>query len=145
MIAPLPAFRRPSARSMHNFVCCLLSNLVLLAVVRLACWFIRAMRPDLRPHATRIFVGMMAILCVFDAALTFLVFAEAGGPWTIYHPVSAFFARTVAYALAVAVALALARRDARERHATERHAGERGKDGALVIETSPYSKSTLPM
>ncbi|MBB3255344.1 hypothetical protein F4827_000448 [Paraburkholderia bannensis] len=134
---------------MHNFVCCLLSNLVLLAVVRLACWFIHAMRPDLTPHATRIFVGMMAILCVFDAALTFLVFAEAGGPWTIYHPVSAFFARTVAYGLAVAVALALgrriARRHARERHATERHANERGKGGALVIETSPYSKSTLPM
>lgn len=144
MIAPLPASRRPLALLMHNFVCCLLSNLVLLAVVRMACWFIRAMRPDLTPHATRLFIGMMAILCAFDAALTFLVFADAGGPWAIYHPVSAFFARTVAYALAAAVALALARRAAR-RNARERHANERSKDGALVIETSPYSKSTLPM
>ncbi|MBN3854536.1 MULTISPECIES: hypothetical protein [unclassified Paraburkholderia] len=124
---------------MYNFVCCLLSNLVLLAVVRLVCWFIRAMRPDLTPHGTRVFVGMMALACVFDAALTFLVFADAGGPWTIYHPVNAFFARAVAYMLAVTVALILVRRAAR------RGTREPGKHGTLTIETSPYSKSTLPM
>ncbi|WP_322047883.1 hypothetical protein [Paraburkholderia sp. J67] len=128
---------------MYNFVCCLLSNLALLAAVQLASWFIRAMRPDLTVHGTRLFVGMIAIAFVFDAALTFLVFADAGGAWKVYHPVNAFYARAVAYALAVAVAFGLARRAGRA--AARRDAGARAKDGALVIETSPYSKSTLPM
>ncbi|HEV3430894.1 MAG TPA: hypothetical protein VG320_23685 [Paraburkholderia sp.] len=128
---------------MYNFVCCLLSNLALLAAVHLVCWFIRAMRPDLTIHSERIFIGMMALAFVFDAALTFLVFAEASGPWQRYHPVSAFFARALAYVLAVVVALVLARRAARA--AAQRDAGENRKDGALEIETSPYSKSTLPM
>lgn len=132
---------------MYNFVCCLLSNLALLAVAQLACWFIRAMRPDLTVRGERMFIGMIAIAFVFDAALTFLVFAEATGPWQVYHPVSAFFARAVAYVIAVAVALVLARRPARAptQYDAPRDASERNKDGALVIETSPYSKSTLPM
>jgi nitrate reductase gamma subunit len=127
---------------MYNFACCLFSNLVLLAVVQLACWFIRAMRPDLSVRGERVFIGMMVIAGVFDAALTFLVFAEASGPWQVYHPVSAFFARCLAYAIAVAVALILARRATRR---SERNTNEPSQDGALVIETSPYSKSTLPM
>jgi hypothetical protein len=128
---------------MYNFACCLFSNLVLLAVVQLVCWFIRAMRPDLRNvRGERVFIGMMVIACVFDAALTFLVFADASGPWQVYHPVSAFFARCLAYALAVGVALILALRATRR---SQRDANQHGKDGALVIETSPYSKSTLPM
>jgi hypothetical protein len=127
---------------MYNFVCCLFSNLVLLAAVQGVCWFIRAMRPDLSVRGERVFIGMMVIAGVFDAALTFLVFAEASGPWQVYHPVSAFFARCVAYALAVAVALMLGRRATRR---NQRDANKSGKDGALVIETSPYSKSTLPM
>lgn len=128
---------------MYNFVCCLLSNLALLAAVQLVCWFIRAMRPDLSVHGERVFIGMIAIAFVFDAALTFLVFADATGPWQRYHPVSAFCARALAYALAVAVALAFARRAARA--AAQRNAREPRQDGALVIETSPYSKSRLPM
>lgn len=125
---------------MYNFACCLLSNLVLLAAVHLVCWFIHAMRPDLTIPGERVFIGMIAIAFVFDAALTFLVFAEATGPWQRFHPVSAFFARAVAYMLAVTVAIVHARRAA-----AKREAHERGKNGALVIETSPYSKSTLPM
>ncbi|WP_322094651.1 hypothetical protein [Paraburkholderia bannensis] len=132
---------------MYNFACCLLSNLVLLAAVHLVCWFVHAMRPDLSIPAERVFVGMIAIAFVFDAALTFLVFADATGPWQRYHPVSAFFARAVAYALAVTVALVHARRAAAKRAAREQgKSGKKsGKDSALVIETSPYSKSTLPM
>ncbi|CAG9236328.1 conserved membrane hypothetical protein [Paraburkholderia tropica] len=131
---------------MDNFVYCLVSNLVLLAGVQLVCWFIRAMRPDVRLHGTRVFVGMIALACVFDAALTFLVFADAGGAWRARQPVDSFFARAAAYGLSALFALVagyLARRRTAADDA-DREPRKASRD-ALVIETSPYSKSTLPM
>ncbi|MDE1143336.1 MAG: hypothetical protein V4793_20450 [Paraburkholderia tropica] len=140
---------------MDNFVYCLVSNLALLAAVQLVCWFIRAMRPDLSVRGARVFVGMMVLACAFDAALTFLVFADAGGPWRERHPVEAFFPRAAAYVLSALFALVaggLASRRAANRNAersnerSNKRSNERNaaRDG-LVIETSPYSKSTLPM
>jgi hypothetical protein len=124
---------------MYTFVCCLLSNLALLAAVQLACWFIRAMRPDLTVRGTRVFIGMIALAFVFDAALTFLVFADAGGPWRARNPEETFFARAAAYVLAAALAIVLAQ------YVRKRSTRREAPSGALVIETSPYSKSTLPM
>lgn len=124
---------------MYTFVCCLLSNLALLAVVQLACAIARAMRPDLHVRGTRVFIGVIAIAFVFDAALTFLVFADAGGPWRAHKPAETFIARAVAYLLAVLLAIVLALVWRR------RSACRKAPPGALVIETSPYSKSTLPM
>ncbi|MDR3100822.1 MAG: hypothetical protein LBV73_27635 [Paraburkholderia sp.] len=124
---------------MYTFVRCLLSNLALLAAVQLACAIVRAMRPDLHVHGTRVFIGVVALAFVFDAALTFLVFADAGGPWREHKPAETFFARTTAYLLAAVLAIALARFGCR------RSARRRAPPGALVIETSPYTKSTLPM
>ncbi|HKT96059.1 MAG TPA: hypothetical protein VJS30_05945 [Paraburkholderia sp.] len=124
---------------MYIFICYLLSNLALLAAVHLACGFIRAMRPDLRVRGTRVFIGVIALAFVFDAALTFLVFADAGGPWRDHKPAETFFARSAAYLLAAVLAIALARFGSRR-------SAQRGTPpGALVIETSPYTKSTLPM
>lgn len=125
---------------MDIFVCCLLSNLALLAAVQLACAFTRAMRPDLNVRGTRVFLGVIALAFLFDAALTFLVFADARGPWRAYHPADTFFARAVAYLLAAALAAVLAR-IAKQRGARRSTTAP----GALVIETSPYTKSTLPM
>jgi hypothetical protein len=125
---------------MYTFVCCLLSNLALLAAVQLACWLIRAMRPDLTVRGTRVFIGMIALALVFDAALTFLVFADAGGPWRARNPEETFFERAAAYVLAAALAIAFAR-------LAHKRSNARSKTppGALVIETSPYTKTTLPM
>ncbi|CAB3796769.1 hypothetical protein LMG28688_04381 [Paraburkholderia caffeinitolerans] len=124
---------------MYTFVCCLLSNLALLAAVQLACAIARAMRPDLRVRGTLMFAGIIAIALVFDAALTFLVFADAGGPWRAHNPTETFYARAAAYLLAVVLAFVLARVWRR------RSARRQAPPDALVIETSPYSKSTLPM
>jgi hypothetical protein len=136
---------------MDNFVYCLVSNLALLAAVQLVCWFIRAMRPDVSVRGARVFVGMMVLACAFDAALTFLVFADAGGPWRERHPVEAFFPRAAAYVLSALFALVaggLVSRRAADRHAereTGRNSERKTARDDLVIETSPYSKSTLPM
>ncbi|MFD1555291.1 hypothetical protein ACFSHT_06555 [Paraburkholderia silviterrae] len=124
---------------MYTFVCCLLSNLALLAAVQLTCGFVRAMRPDLRVRGTRVFIGVIALAFVFDAALTFLVFADAGGPWRNHKPADTFFARTTAYLLAAVLAVALARFGCR------RSAHRGTPPNALEIKTSPYTKSTLPM
>ncbi|MCG5072924.1 hypothetical protein [Paraburkholderia tagetis] len=97
------------------------------------------MRPDLHVRGTRVFICVVALAFVFDAALTFLVFADAGGPWRDHRPSETFFARTTAYLVAGVLAIALARLGYR------RSARRRAPPGALVIETSPYTKSTLPM
>ena len=132
-------FVRCPIRLMSTFVCCLLSNLALLAAVHLACGCVRAMHPDLRVRGTRVFIGLIVLAFMFDAALTFLVFADAGGPWRNQKPAETFFARTVAYLLAAVLAIVLARvgRGRVARRATP--------PGAIEIETSPYTKSTLPM
>ncbi|QBQ96791.1 hypothetical protein [Paraburkholderia pallida] len=124
---------------MYTFVCCLLSNLALLAAVQLTCGIVRAMRPDLRVHGTRVYIGVIALAFVFDAALTFLVFADAGGPWRNHKPADTFLARASAYLLAAVLAIALARLGYR------RSARPATQPDGLEIKTSPYTKSTLPM
>ncbi|MFP6558093.1 hypothetical protein WJ542_07155 [Paraburkholderia sp. B3] len=122
-----------------DFIDCLLSNLVLLALVHAACWIARRARPGLAAHGTGLFLALLAIALAFDAALTFLVFADAGGNWRQYDPRATFPWRAAAYALAAVLALTGAR--AARQHAARRTA----QSGPLTIETSPYSQSTLPM
>ena len=126
---------------MVNFICFLLWNLALLFAVRVGCWLIVCARPDLTVNGTRIFVGLMAIALAFDTAVTFLVFADAGGPWQAHNPSETFPERAFAYALAALMALLIARHARRQ---DSREARD-GPAGAQEIETSPYSKSTLPM
>ncbi|WP_321913777.1 hypothetical protein [Paraburkholderia sp. J11-2] len=126
---------------MVNFICFLLWNLALLFAVRVGCWLVVCARPDLTLNGTRIFVGLMAIALAFDTAVTFLVFASAGGPWQAHNPSETYPERAFAYALAALMALLLVRH-ARRQDARQAHSGPAG---AQAIETSPYSKSTLPM
>jgi hypothetical protein len=123
---------------MVNFFCFLFWNLALLAAARVACWLVRCARPDIALNGTRVFLGLIAIALVFDTAVTFLVFAEAGGPWQEHNPSETYPERALAYVLAALIAQ-LAARLARRREARKAAAG------ALEIETSAYSKSTLPM
>ena len=126
---------------MVNFICFLLWNLALLFAVRVGCWLIVCARPDLTLHGTRIFVGLMAIALAFDTAVTFLVFADAGGPWQAHNPSETYPERAFAYVLAALLALLIARHARRQETRKTRD----GQPAAQAIETSPYSKSTLPM
>jgi hypothetical protein len=123
---------------MVNFICFLFWNLALLAAIRVGCWLVRCARPDIALNGTRVFPGLMAIALAFDTAVTFLVFAEAGGPWQVHNPSETYPERALAYVLAALLAV-LAGRLTRHREARKAPAS------ALEIETSPYSKSTLPM
>ncbi|HTR09985.1 MAG TPA: hypothetical protein VMJ11_25705 [Paraburkholderia sp.] len=123
---------------MVNFIAVLLSNLALLVGARVGCWLIRCARPDLALYGTSIFLGLMASALTFDTAITFLVFADASGPWRVHNPSETYPQRALAYVLAALLAL-LAVGYARRREARKAPAS------ALEIETSPYSKSTLPM
>ncbi|CAG9256597.1 hypothetical protein [Paraburkholderia unamae] len=129
---------------MVNFICFLLWNLALLVAVRVGCWLIHCTRPDLTLHGTRVFVVLMAIALVFDTAITFLVFADAGGAWKAHNPSETWPERALAYALAALLALLAARR-ARRVESRKARSTRTAPEGALEIETSPYSKSTLPM
>ncbi len=126
---------------MLDFLSFLLWNLALLAAVRLGCWLICCARPDLSLHGTRVFLGLMAIALAFDTAVTFLVFAGAGGPWRVHNPSETYGERAASYVLAALLALLIARQMKR-REARKLH---KPAQGALEIKTSPYSKSTLPM
>jgi hypothetical protein len=88
---------------------------------------------------TRLFLALLATELSFDTALTFLVFADAGGNWREYDPRATFPARAAAYVLAAVFALVGA-------HVVKRRAVRRlAADAPLTIETSPYTRSTLPM
>lgn len=126
---------------MNHFVDCLLSNLGLLALVHAACWIARRLRPGLAVRGTHLFLALLATTLAFDAALTFFVFADAGGNWSQHDPRETFPFRAAAYALAAVLALVGSRlgnlRAARSQPAPSR--------APVTIETSPYSKSSLPM
>jgi len=123
---------------MVNFVCFLIWNLALLFAIRVGCWLIGCARPDVTLNGTRVFAGLMAIALAFDTAVTFLVFVDAGGNWQVQNPSETYPERALSYVFAALLALLMAWR-ARRRQARKARAGE------LEIETSPYSKSTLPM
>jgi hypothetical protein len=133
---PPSALREPV---MSHFIDCLLSNLGLLALTHIACWIARQLWPGTTVGATRLFLALLATELAFDTALTFLVLADAGGNWREYDPRATFPARAAAYAIAGVLALAGAH--FMQKRATHRPA----PDAPLTIETSPYSKSTLPM
>jgi len=127
---------------MTNFIGCLLSNVVLLALTHAVCWTARRLRPRLAVRATHLYLALLAIALTFDAALTYLVFADAGGNWAQHDPRETFRGRAAAYALAAVLALIAAHVGAR---IANLRAARRATSNTLEIETSPYSKSTLPM
>ncbi|WP_322014986.1 hypothetical protein [Paraburkholderia sp. J12] len=125
---------------MSLFIDCLLSNLGLFALTHVACWTARQLRPAPAVSGTRLFLALLSTAFAFDTALTFLVLADAGGVWRQYDPRPTFPARAAAYGLAALLAPASAS-FVKRRAAARQPAASR----PLEIETSPYSKSTLPM
>jgi fucose 4-O-acetylase-like acetyltransferase len=123
---------------MANFLFDLVSNLALLAVVLLVCHVCNRFIPGAALNGAHIFVALASSALLLDAALTFLVFADAQNRYGKFSESGAFMERASAYLLAALAALAwrYARRPAR--------AAKAGKT-TLVISTSAYSESHLPM
>lgn len=124
---------------MTNFLFDLFSNLALLAFVLAACHLCNRRIPGASLDGSHVFAALACIAFVLDAALTFLVFADAQNRYGHLSTSIAFFERTCAYGLAIIAALVWRRTVRRSRPA------KTGGGESLVIHTSPYSKSHLPM
>jgi hypothetical protein len=124
--------------NMTNFLFDLVSNLALLAIVLSACRLCNRFVPGAMLNGAHIFVALAAAALLLDAALTFLVFADAQNRYGKFSTSSAFFERAGAYVLAAVAALAW-------QYAARRTRPVKTNNNTLVIRTSPYSESHLPM
>ncbi|WP_231949992.1 hypothetical protein [Paraburkholderia caribensis] len=114
---------------MVNFLLDLISNLIILAALLTACCVINWMRPDAKVDGYLVFVVFVAIALLFDAALTFLVFADSQARYGKFSTMQAFIPRLAAYATASGIAIGLSRMRSRK---------AAGRAGAhTVIRTSP--------
>jgi hypothetical protein len=89
---------------MINFLLDLISNLIILAVLLTACCVINWMRPDAKADGYLVFVVFVAIALLFDAALTFLVFADSQARYGKFNTIQAFIPRLAAYLTASGIA-----------------------------------------
>lgn len=131
--------RRFHSIDMTNFLFDLASNLALLAIVLVACNGCNRLIPGAAIDGSRVFSALALAAMLLDAALTFLVFADSRTRYGQFSTPTAFFVRSAAYALAIVAAVAWRSFGRRNRPARS----TLGK--TLVISTSPYSDSHLPM
>ncbi|HEX7912724.1 MAG TPA: hypothetical protein VF534_32165 [Paraburkholderia sp.] len=124
---------------MTNFLFDLVSNLALLAFVLAACHLCNRLMPDASFNGARVFAVLALIAFLFDAALTFLVFADSRSRYGQFSTPAAFFERACAYLIAIIAAFIVHHLARRSRPAKS------GGSEELAIHTSPYSKSHLPM
>jgi hypothetical protein len=123
---------------MSNFLFDLATNLAILAALLIACHLCNLARPDLALNGGYTYLLLAATALVFDATLTFCVFADAPSRYGKFSTPDAFVERACAYTLVCALALYCARcLRIRMEKASANH--------ALVVRTSPYSESHLPM
>ncbi|MEZ0602749.1 hypothetical protein ACAX43_11455 [Paraburkholderia sp. IW21] len=124
---------------MTNFLFDLVSNLALLAIVLSASYLCNRFIPGAALNGAHIFVALALAALLLDAALTFLVFADAQTRYGQFSAPAAFFERAGAYGLAAIAALAW-------QYVAHRTRSSKARTGdTLVIRTSPYSESHLPM
>ncbi|CAB3783485.1 hypothetical protein [Paraburkholderia fynbosensis] len=124
---------------MANFLFDLVSNLALLALVVIACRVYNRLTPGPAINGAHVFAALALAALLLDAALTFLVFADAQNRYGQFSTPAAFFFRAAAYVIAIVVAFAWHHVTRRKRAATTT------TDKTLVIHTSPYSQSHLRM
>ncbi len=125
--------------NMTNFLFDLVSNLALLAVVLIVCHLCNRLIPGASINGGHVFVALALAALLFDAALTFLVFADAQVRYGQFSTPALFFERAGAYGLA-AIAAVVWQYMARRARRTKVKASD-----TVVIRTSPYSESHLPM
>jgi len=123
---------------MINFLLDLITNLIILAGLLTACWAINLSRPGAKVNGYRVFAVLIAIALLFDAALTFLVFADSQARYGQFSTTEAFMSRAGAYVIACCVAAVLERLHRRK-------AAARDDERAAVrtSATGAYSKSPL--
>lgn len=125
--------------NMTNFLFDLFSNLALPAVVLIVCHLCNRLIPGASLNGAHVFVALALTALLLDAALTFLVFADAQTRYGQFSTPALFFERAGAYGLAAITALAW-QYIARRTNPAKVKTGE-----TIVISTSPYSESHLPM
>ncbi|MBK3739380.1 hypothetical protein PQR37_05370 [Paraburkholderia nemoris] len=123
---------------MTNFLFDLVSNLVLLAIVLSACHLCNRLVPGAALNGAHVFVALISAALLLDAALTFLVFADAQSRYGTFSTPAAFVERASAYVLSAVAALA-------SRYVARRARAAKTNHNTLAIRTSPYSESHLPM
>lgn len=125
---------------MTHFLFDLVSNLALLAIVRITCHLYNRFTPGRPPvNGSHVFAALALLALLFDAALTFVVFADSQSRYGQFSSPDAFVERASAYGLAVAAAFVwsyLARR-LRPKQVSA--------DKPVAISTSQYSESHLHM
>ncbi|MBN3757002.1 hypothetical protein G3N95_28960 [Paraburkholderia sp. Tr-20389] len=104
--------------AMINFLLDLISNLAILAALLVVCCVVNKMRPDAYANGYLLFVAFVAVALLFDAALTFLVFADSQARYGKFSTTDAFATRSAAYLTACGIAIGLSRM--RSRKAAER-------------------------
>jgi hypothetical protein len=126
--------------SMGNLLFDLFANVATLGAVCFVCLCRNRAWPWLAPlRGARIYTALAAVALTFDAVLTFTVFADVQR-YRLYGAAEAFAMRAASTALVASCALTYAA--VRHRRAVR---DTRKGSADLVITTSPYSDSRLPM
>ncbi|WP_336298108.1 hypothetical protein [Paraburkholderia bryophila] len=136
----MPQTLRFHSVDMSNFLFGILSNLVLLTVVLIACHVYNRLTPGTALNGARVFVALEFAALLLDTALTFLVFADAQNRYGQFCTPAAFFKRVGTYGVAVLAAFGWHYVACRRTRPRKTRTGK-----PLVIRTSPYSESHLPM
>jgi hypothetical protein len=99
---------------MINFLLDLISNLAILAVLLAACCVVNRIKPHVHANGYLLFIAFATIALLFDAALTFLVFADSMTRYGKFSTTDAFVTRVAAYLTACGVAVGLSRMRSRK-------------------------------
>lgn len=125
---------------MSNFLFDLVMNLALLTMLLIACHACNCVRPGLALNGGYVFVLLGVAATAFDAALTFLVFADARSHYGKFSSPTEFVHRASAYAIAGVIAMFIGRHLHLRTDRTKDQAAD-----SVVIQTSAYTESHLPM
>ncbi|SIT42737.1 conserved membrane hypothetical protein [Paraburkholderia ribeironis] len=122
---------------MANFLFDLVSNFALFVIVLIACGLHNRFSSGPALNGLPVFTALALSALALDAALTFLVFADARNRYSQFSAPAAFLQRAGAYVLAIVAAFAWHYVAHRKRPA------KASADETVVIHTSPYSESHL--
>jgi hypothetical protein len=125
---------------MSNFLFDLVANLALLTMLLIVCHLCNVAKPELALNGGYIFVLLIVTAAVFDAALTFLVFADAQSGYGKFSSTTEFLHRAAVYALTGSIALLIARL-----YQLRIQRMKQTPADSVVIQTSAYTQSHLPM
>jgi hypothetical protein len=124
---------------MTHFLFDLGSNLALLVIVLIACHLYNRFTSRPAINGAHVFAALALLAFMLDAALTFVVFADAKSRYGQFSSPDAFVERASSYGLAIVAAFAW-------RYVTRRsRPAQVSADKPVVIHTSPYSETHLRM